>query len=102
MGWWFDIEVKPDVPRSSVPLIERILFRNDKTLVQLAIILGNQELFSILMNDFDANVARPWSDTSSASMQPNENLPRRRANSGKVYVNCYTLLALHSQDIWFA
>lgn len=98
----FDIEVGSNTPRSRVPLIERILFGNKRTLVQFAVILGNRELFSLLVNDFDANVARPWSDTSSALPLASENLPLRRANSGKVYANCYTLLALHSQDIWFA
>lgn len=94
----FDLDVQSNGPPLRVPLIERILFRNKRTLVQFAIILGNRELFSMLVKEFDVHVARPWSDTSSGSTGP----PQRRVNSGKVYVNCYTLLALHSQDIWFA
>lgn len=98
----FDIEDSSSSVRGRVSLIDRILFSNHGTLVQFAIIFGNRELFSMLVKDFAANVARPWSDTSSTSASSSTDFPRRQANSGRLYVNCYTLLALSSQDIWFA
>ncbi|KAK2755747.1 hypothetical protein FQN54_005897 [Arachnomyces sp. PD_36] len=98
----FDMDVPSGAPRSRVPLIERILFRNKRTLVQYSIILGERDLFSVLVKDFDANVTRPWSDTSPALESSSAGQAQNFVNNGKTYVNCYTLLALHSQDIWFA
>ncbi|KAJ6007467.1 hypothetical protein N7540_011443 [Penicillium herquei] len=95
--WRGGFEIAPlDQPAA---LVDRILFKGKNTLLQSSIIHGDRNMFQILL-DLQANLMRPWTDPQNT----------RRPKNGKsgwdgsstVYLNCYSLLALHSRDIWFA
>jgi hypothetical protein len=83
-------------------MVDKILFHVDGTLVQKAIALGNRGLFWQLVQEFHADVARPWSklfaDAEDEFAQP----AFIESSQTRLYVNCYSILALHSKDLWFA
>jgi len=86
------------------PLIDTILWSHGSTLVQYAIRTGDRLAFSMLVDEFGADVRRPWSVVSPHNLfneDPKEET-KVLSQSGVIYLNCYSLLALHSKDIWFA
>jgi ankyrin repeat protein len=91
-------EIIPVTQKAS--LIDRILFNNDGTLLQRSIIDGDRRMFQIL-GDLQASLIRPWSE-----MKPRVHEKTRyktiREMGTRRYLNCYSVLAIHSKDIWFA
>lgn len=91
-------EISPVTQRAS--LIDRILFNNDRTLLQRSIIDGDERMFQIL-GHLQASLMRPWSEFKARVQEKGRD--RRIWKMGtRKYLNCYSLLALHSEDIWFA
>ncbi|KAJ5106162.1 hypothetical protein N7456_002837 [Penicillium angulare] len=101
----FDIERgDSDQQALRTRVIDKILFNNDHTLLQLSIITGDRLMF-LLLQEFQASLIRPW--TGSYSEPPGEYTMERGVKTverrwRKAYLNCYSILALHSKDIWFA
>ncbi|KAM5469352.1 hypothetical protein MferCBS49748_003023 [Microsporum ferrugineum] len=83
--------------RTKAPLIDSFLC-DKETLVQYTIKVGDRSGFRMLVDGFGADVQRPWSLNSNNS----DSITTRFPKSGMVYLNCYSLLALYSKDIWFA
>lgn len=89
-------------------LIDQILFQNDHTLLQRSIIFGDRQMFQIMVQ-FEAMLTRPWSlkakeneiKAKDKSLQ-RPGLQRPRLQRPREYLSCYSVLAVHSKDIWFA
>ena len=83
-----------------VIMVDRILFDNDTTLLQRSIIDGDRRMFQIL-GYLEASLMRPWSEVEPRAHKKGRDTTIWTTGTRK-YLNCYSLLALHSKDIWFA
>jgi serine/threonine protein kinase len=107
-----------DTPHGTTPIIDRILCRatkdaetNRSTLLQRSVMLGDRRLFSSLVHKSGADILRPWSSykagTHGITCPRNPPWSPDQAESSEnvvplFYLNCYSLLAVYSKDVWFA
>jgi hypothetical protein len=84
-------------------------------MVQRSITMGSRDIFYLLVNAFHADVRRPWSrrtkrgrfnawESEVMDLEGEEDTHPwiHPTYGGRLYLNCYSHLAMTSKDVWFA